>query len=426
MRKSQWILLSLLAAVVASAACSQAPAADTTPSVAVEVTAVAREPVQQWVRTQAVLYPLQQAIITPKISAPVERFFVQRGDRVHAGEEVAQLENSDLKATDEEAQAQLQAAQANYKTAVAGTIPAQLKSAQLAVMAAQQAQANAQTIADSRKQLFAQGALPKRTLDQARVNLTDAQNATVLAQQHLQALEQGGHAAALRAAAATLASAQAGAAAAAAQLSFSTITSPISGVVTDRPVYEGELATSAAPLMTIMNLSQVVARTHLPASEAALLRPGDRATLTGPAGKEFAAKVTIVSAATDLGSTTVQVWVQAANPQQALRPGTTVTTAMLARTLPGALVIPPSALLTDTSGATTVMVVGKDNHAHTRAVTAGVRGPHEIQILKGLQAGERVVSAGAYALADGTPVTILSTGAGPRAAQPRGPLGAQP
>lgn len=408
MGRGKAIVLFLLAAMTAalSMACSSASEATPAPSVAVQVTPVARAPIEQWVRTQAVLYPLQQAIITPKISAPVAHFYVQRGDHVHAGELVAQLENSDLQAANAEAQAQLQAAQANYQTAVAGAIPAELKKAQLDLTAAEQAQANAQTIYEDRKQLYAQGALPKRTLDQAKVSLTDAQNATTLAQQHLQALERGGHSAALREAAAALAGAKARAAAAAAQLSFSEIRSPMDGVVTDRPVYEGELATTSSPLMTIMNLAQVVARAHLPAEQAALLRPGDKATLTGPAGKSFPAEVTIVSAATDPGSTTVQVWAQAANRGDALRPGITVQVAMLARTLPDALVIPSSALLTDTSGATTVMVVGADHHAHTRPVTVGVREPETVQILQGLRAGEPVVSEGAYALADDTPVTV--------------------
>ncbi|MGH9475340.1 MAG: efflux RND transporter periplasmic adaptor subunit [Terriglobales bacterium] len=399
-------LAPVTALLVLAAACSHAPETEVMPNVAVEVTPVARGPIQQWVRTQAVLYPLRQAIITPKISAPVARFYVQRGDRVHVGELVAGLENSDLKAANAEAQAQLMAAQADYKTAVAGSIPAALQKAQLDLTAAQQAQANAQAIYDSRKQLYQQGALPRRDLDQAKVNLTDAQNAAALAQQHLQALERGGHAQALAAAQATLDSARARAAAAAAQLSYSEITSVIDGVVTDRPVYPGELATTSAPLMTIMDLSRVVARTHLPASQAALLKVGDPAAITGPGGRAFPGKVTIVSPATDPGSTTVQVWVEAANPARTLRPGTTAAVAMLARTLDNALTIPASALLTDDSGATSVMVVGSDHKAHQVTVTVGVREPDSVQILKGVHAGEPVISQGAYALADGTPVSV--------------------
>lgn len=412
-------LLPLLILPVVAAACSHAPDTAVTPNVAVEVTPVARGPMQQWVRTQAVLYPLQQAIITPKISAPVARFYVQRGDRVRQGERVAELENSDLQAANQEAQAQLQAAQAAYQTATAGAIPAALQKAQLDVTAARKAQANAQTIYNSRQQLFQQGALPRRMLDQAGVNLTDAKNASALAEQHLRALDRGGHNAALEAARAALASAQARAAAAAAQLSYSIITSPIAGVVTDRPVYPGELATTSSPLMTIMNLTQVVARTHLPAQQAALLRPGDAATITGPEGKPFPGTVTIVSPATDPNSTTVQVWVQVADPTRALRPGTTAAVAMLARTLPNALSIPASALLTDESGATSVMIVGSDHKAHQRSVTVGVREPARVQILTGVTAGEPVISQGAYALADGTPVTV--TPAAPASAKVQQP-----
>src|SRR5579885_482585 len=71
----------------------QAPA----PVVAVQVATASLGPLQQWVAAQAVLYPLRQAVLTPKIAAPVARFLVKRGDPVRAGELVAELENKDLK-----------------------------------------------------------------------------------------------------------------------------------------------------------------------------------------------------------------------------------------------------------------------------------------------------------------------------------------
>ncbi|MGH9477700.1 MAG: efflux RND transporter periplasmic adaptor subunit [Terriglobales bacterium] len=377
------------------------------PVVTVQAAAVAQGPIEQWVNGEAVLYPLHQAIITPKISAPVAAFYVQRGDHVRTGELVARLENKDLAAANQEAKARLEAAQADYATATAGAIPQAMRKAQLDAEAAQKALANAQSIDDSRKQLFQQGALPKRLLDQAGVDLTNAQNAYDLAQQALQADQAGGHQQALAAAKAALDAAQAQAEAAQAQFGYSEIRSPLDGVVTDRPLYPGELATPSAPLMTIMQLATVVARTHLPAAQAALLRAGDQARLTAPgASAPLPGQVTVVSPATDPSSTTVSVWVEAANPGDALRPGTTVEAAMLARTIPAALTIPASALLTDAAGATSVMVAGADGKAHEREVSAGLRVNGQIQILKGLKAGERVVSQGAYGLADGTKITI--------------------
>ncbi|MGH9481469.1 MAG: efflux RND transporter periplasmic adaptor subunit [Terriglobales bacterium] len=412
-KRGRWAAAAI-ALAVAGTGCSAGgnDNAASKPVVAVQVAPASRGALEQWVRVQAVLYPRHQAIITPKISAPVSQFFVNRGDHVQAGELLAQLENRDLKAAADEAQGQYEAAQAAYQTATAGAIPADLKKAQLDATAAQQAYANAQRIYDSRLKLYNQGAVPQRDLGQAAVDLTNAKNASELAQQHLQATQAVGHTQALRAAQADLATAQARAAAAAAQLDYSEIHSPIPGVITDRPVYPGELATTSAPLMTIMDLSQVVARAHLPADQAALLRVGDAATLTAAGGAPIAARVTVVSPATDPGSTTIEVWVQATNPGERLRPGTTVTVAALARTIKDAVIIPAGALLTDPTGATSVMVVGSDSTAHEREVEVGVREADRVQIVKGVQPGERVVTVGAYGLADNTRVTIESAPAG--------------
>ncbi|MGH9520580.1 MAG: efflux RND transporter periplasmic adaptor subunit, partial [Terriglobales bacterium] len=361
-------------------------AAAPTPVVEVQVAPVAQGPLQHWLRSQAVLYPLHQAIITPKISAPVHSFAVNRGDHVQAGELLATLENQDLVAARAEAQGQLQTAQATYDTATAGAIPAALKTAQLDAVAAQQTFANTQRIYESRQKLFAQGAIPRLTLDQAAVDLTNARNADTLAQQRLKAEEAVGHTQALAAAAGDLATAKAHEAAAAAQFSYSEIHSPINGVITDRPVYPGELATPASPLMTIMDLSQVVARAHLPMEQAAQVHVGDKATLSAiGSDQNLNGTVTVVSAATDPGSTTVEVWVQAANPGERFRPGASVNLAILARIIPNAITIPSSALLTDTSGATTVMLAGSDGKAHQQNVTVGVREPDQVQITQGLK-----------------------------------------
>src|ERR1700758_3223092 len=59
--------------------------------VTVDVAAVLRSPISQKVTTEALLYPLQQAAIVPKISAPVKKFYVDRGAHVRAGQLLAEL-----------------------------------------------------------------------------------------------------------------------------------------------------------------------------------------------------------------------------------------------------------------------------------------------------------------------------------------------
>src|SRR5512133_2457801 len=74
----------------------EAPAPE--PVVAVQMAKAERKSIQQVVSTEAILFPRNQAAITPKIAAPVRKFYVNGGSRVHAGQLLAVLENGDLAA----------------------------------------------------------------------------------------------------------------------------------------------------------------------------------------------------------------------------------------------------------------------------------------------------------------------------------------
>ncbi len=110
--------VAALAAITILAACGKkAATADTgDPVVPVQVAAATKSTVRQLITAEAVLFPLQQADIMPKISAPVQRFFVQRGDHVRAGELVANLEDRDLAAAAQESKQAYVQAQTTYQT----------------------------------------------------------------------------------------------------------------------------------------------------------------------------------------------------------------------------------------------------------------------------------------------------------------------
>ena len=83
-----------LASLVGLTACSkQAP--EEQPLVAVQTAVAKQGPIQQIIRAEAILYPKNQAAITPKVVSPVRRFYVNRGSRVHTGQLLAELENRD-------------------------------------------------------------------------------------------------------------------------------------------------------------------------------------------------------------------------------------------------------------------------------------------------------------------------------------------
>jgi HlyD family secretion protein len=401
-----WVTAVLLLGIgLVMTGCSSKESPEPEPVVSVQAIHVRRSQIEQEVTAEAVLFPFNQATIVPKISAPVEKFYVDRGDHVRAGQMLAVLENRDLAAAVAENKGAYEQSEANYESTSASNLPEQIQKAQADVKSAKAAFNAAHQLYESSKKLYQQGALAKKQLNQAEVGLTQAQMQLQTSEQQLEKLHSVGLKAQLKAAQGQLAAAKGRYQNAQAQLAYSEIRSPIDGVVTDRPLYQGEMAASGTPLMTVMNLSQVIARAHIPASEAALLKVGDPAQISVPGeSKPVPGKVTVVSPALDPNSTTVQVWVQARNPGDQLKPGTTVAVTVIAKKVPDALVIPQSALLSESDHSPFVMVIGSDSHAHQTKVETGIEQDGMVQITQGLKESELVVSQGAYGLPDGTKV----------------------
>ena len=119
--------------------------------------------ISEQITADATLAPLAQAAISPKVTAPVKKFYVQRGSHVKAGQLLATLENSDLQAAALDNKGAYNAAQGTYDIATGATVPEDTVKAQLDLT---QATANlnlAQSIVDSRTQLFSEGAIPGAT-----------------------------------------------------------------------------------------------------------------------------------------------------------------------------------------------------------------------------------------------------------------------
>ena len=403
-RLASSILLASLTAL-SFTACSHEKTEEA--AVPVKAATVQKAPIQRIVSADAVLFPLQQSALVPKISAPVKKFYVNRGAKVRQGQLLAVLENRDLAAAQEENKGAFQQAEAAYVTGTSAGLPEELQKATGDAQAAKQALDAAQKLYDSRLELFKQGALPRKDLDQAAVGLAQAKPQYELAQRHLDSLNSVVKHQELKSLEGQLSSAKGKFQGAEAQLSYSEIRSPLDGVVTDRPLYPGEMAAAGTPLMTVMDLSRVTARAHIPQNDAAVLKVGDKATIAVPGLEEpVEGKVILVSPALDPNSTTVEVWVQAKNPKQTLKPGSSVRLSMISAEVPDALVIPAAALLTGADGATTVMVIGDDQHAHQQAVKVGIRQDDKIQITEGLKEGQRIVTEGAYGLPDNAKVSI--------------------
>jgi len=378
------------------------------PEVSVQTTPAEKEDISQIVNAEAVIFPLQQATVAPKITSTIKQFLVQRASKVRKGQLLAVLENADLSAAAESSRGDFEQAEAAYTTTVTSSLPQQIQKAQLDADSAKSAFEAAEKVYNSRKDLFQQGALPRRELDAAEVALVAARSQNEQAQKQLADLQRVGKEQALKSAQGTRLSAEGKYRGAAAQLSYSEIKSPIDGVITDRPLNVGDLAMANQPLLTVMNISRLIAKGHIPQSEAAQLKVGNPAQLKVPGMDDpIEGKVTLVSPALDPGSTTIEVWVEAKKANPNLRPGITVQVAMTAKTVKEAVVVPAAAVYKNPEGnGNYVLVAGTDDKAHVKPVQVGIRNGEDAQIASGINAGDPVITSGGYAVPDGTKIKV--------------------
>ena len=355
------------------------------PTVTVQVDGAEKGTIQRKIVTDAVLYPRDQAAIVPKVVSFVKKWNVDKGSHVKAGELLGELENQDLAGAAQKSQGGYLQAQVTYEM--------QLQKSAQDLKFAKQSMDAAQKVYDARSELYKQGAIAAKDLDDASIALAQAKNQYDLTQKQYD----------LKTAEGAVKAAQGDSQNADATLGYTKLTSPITGVVTDRPYYPGETPPAGSPVITVMDLSQVIARAHIAQLEAANLKVGDPATMTVPGTPiQVKGKVSLVSPAVDPNSTTVEVWVQAPNPKESLRPGMSVRVTMVAQTIKDTVVIPQAALLTSPEGTTSVIVLDSDNKPSKKKVKVGIRDDElkTVQIADGLAGGERVVTVGAFELAN--------------------------
>jgi len=244
-------------------------------------------------------------------------------------------------------------------------------------------------------------------VDDAAVQLASAKAQLETAKEHLRTLQAAGKEAQIRAAAAAVNSAKGQLQSSEAQVTYSEVRSPGNGIVADRPLYPGDIAATGTPLFVVMDISRVVARVNIAAADASTVRVGQPATITlTDTGKEVDGKVTVVSPATDPNSATIQVWVQADNPDRSMKPGTAAHVAIVTETIKNTLLVPVAAVLPGETGGTAVLVVA-DGVAHRRAVQLGVRQGDKVQVLTGVAPREDVVVVGGMGVDDKGKVKVV-------------------
>ena len=381
---------------------------EVTPTVSVKVVKAERESIANPISAVGTIWPREKADVSTKISAQIKKMALLKNKVVHAGEVIAVLESRDLEAQRAEAVAALNEARANERSLITGTIPKTNAEDQKALLDARAKVNNARATYERRRALFEKGGISKKDLEASQLELTTAEDELRLQEQTVALRTRSLNPNDRALAAARTAQAQQRVATLDAQLSYATIRSPITGIVTDQFQYEGEFAAAGGKLVTIADTSTVIVKAPFADTAVAQLRTGDTATVipTDSSAEEMHGQITLLGRSSDPANRTVEVWVTLGNDDGKLRANGAAQVTISANSKNDAVVVPASAVTLETSDADegTVMVVDAQNVAHETNVTIGIRTAEKIEIVEGLKGGETVVIEGNYALPDGTKV----------------------
>ncbi|MFN7923376.1 MAG: efflux RND transporter periplasmic adaptor subunit [Bryobacteraceae bacterium] len=361
----------------------------------------------------ATIFPKEQANITPRLTGVIRELKNRKGDTVSGGALIGVIDNRDLSAQRDEAQAALTDAQANLEKVRRGTIPTDLERARGQVETTRALLNQAQKIYDRRKALFDQGAIPQRDLLVSETELSTAKTNSEVAIRSLALLEQQSQGQDIRIAEARVEQAKGRLATVTAQLQFSEIHAPFAGVITEQFQYAGDLGQPSAPIFTLVDLSVATARAQVPEFSVGNVRIGQGCEFqSGEASvAPIAGRVSVVNRSVDAQRRTVEVWCEIAHPPAALRAGAFGNVAFTTGTIRKTVLVPVTALqLEEGTRKGVVLVVDAKQIAHRREVEAGDVNGDKRAVLSGLEAGETVVIEGGYEMPDGTQVKTSISG----------------
>lgn len=195
--------------------------------------------------------------------------------------------------------------------------------------------------------------------------------------------------------------------AAASRLADREIRAPFEGVVGLRNISLGTLVTPGTTITTLDDIDPIKLDFTVPAAYLSTLRPGLKivATTTALPDREFRGEVRSVSTQIDRVTRSITARAMIENSDHVLKPGLLMVVQLLKN--PREAVVIPEEALVPSGTQNFVFVVSSENVAARREVVTGARRPGEVEILSGLEAGDRVVTHGTMRLRDGQKVNIV-------------------
>ncbi|MDD3396637.1 MAG: efflux RND transporter periplasmic adaptor subunit [Acidaminococcaceae bacterium] len=306
------------------------------------------------------LDPIWQADVAAKISARLERVYVDVGDQVGQGQILAVLDAGELAATANSAQGSVFDARANLD--------------------------NAETVLVRCKKLYTSGAISKADLDNAQFSRDMAAGKLVAAE--------GTYANALS------------------RVQGTEVVAPQQGTIVKRYFHEGYYAPVGTALFNIADTTALQVKLNVPEGQISLVSLGAQADIVIPAmdNKKVLGTITKLAQVADLPARTFAAEVTVLNSNKELRGGLFANVVVEGKERQHVLTIPETAIVMR-EDQRTVYVVDKNNKISRKVLVTGYIGNGIVEILDGLTAEDEIVLSGQNRIREGSVVTKNDSGA---------------
>jgi membrane fusion protein (multidrug efflux system) len=191
-------------------------------------------------------------------------------------------------------------------------------------------------------------------------------------------------------------------------LKYTSIRTPISGVVSERKIKVGNMILQNQPVFKVSGLNPLIAVLHVPERQLERLRIGQRALLAIDAigGAEFAGKIARVSPIVDAGTGTVKITIEVEDSTGRLRPGMFARVKIVYDVHSGTILAPKNAIIAEDRESAVFVV--KDSTAYRRNVSLGFTNTSHVEILEGLAPGDTIITIGKGSVKDSSRVEIVT------------------
>ena len=191
------------------------------------------------------------------------------------------------------------------------------------------------------------------------------------------------------------------------QLKDARVYAPFAGIVGARQISPGQVITRNSTLTWVVNLDSVKVEVKVPERHLRQLKLGQAMEFTVAAfpGEKFRGEVYFISPQIDEGTRTALVKARIPNSDAKLRGGMFAGLDLTLQTRESAIVIPEPAVMSNGDNFS-VFVVDEKGNAQVRPIEVGLRLPGRLEVLKGLNPGDKVVVEGTQKLRPGAPVKL--------------------